>query len=127
MDDILNRIAELEAQIAALPVGSITKKTVSGKVYYYHRWTEDKKRKEKYVSGEDVPALREQIEERKALEAELKALKKQTPKKPAPKKKPTDLGTLLDFIDELSREEKKVAFFHLLNEWEKIKGENNNV
>ena len=47
---------------------------------------EDKKRKEKYVSEEDVPALREQIEERKALEAELKALKKQTPKKPAPKK-----------------------------------------
>ena len=86
MDDILNRIAELEAQIAALPAGSITKKTVSGKVYYYHRWTEDKKRKEKYVSEEDVPALREQIEERKALEAELKALKKQAPKKPAPKK-----------------------------------------
>ena len=86
MDDILNRIAELEAQIAALPAGSITKKTVSGKVYFYHRWTEDKKRKEKYVSEEDVPALRTQIEERKALEAELKALKKQTPKKPAPKK-----------------------------------------
>jgi len=48
-------------------------------------------------------------------------------KKPASKKKPTDLGTLLDFIDELSREEKKVAFFHLLNEWEKIKGENINA
>ena len=48
-------------------------------------------------------------------------------KRPAPKKKPTDLGTLLDFIDELSREEKKVAFFHLLNEWEKIKGENINA
>ena len=86
MSDILNRIDELEVQIAALPVGSITKKTINGKVYYYHRWTEDKKRKEKYVSEEDVPALREQIEERKALEAELKALKKQTPKKPAPKK-----------------------------------------
>ena len=86
MSDILNRIDELEVQIATLPVGSITKKTINGKVYYYHRWTEDKKRKEKYVSEEDVPALREQIEERKALEAELKALKKQAPKKPAPKK-----------------------------------------
>ena len=86
MDDILNRIAELEEQIAALPAGSITKKTINGKVYYYHRWTEDKKRKEKYVSEEDVPALREQIEERKALETELKALKKQAPKKSAPKK-----------------------------------------
>ena len=87
MDDILNRIAELEALIAALPVGSITKKTVRGKVYYYHRWTEDKKRREKYIPEEEVPALRAQIEERKALEAELKVLKKQPPKKPAPKKK----------------------------------------
>ena len=85
MDDILNRIAELEAQIAALPAGSITKKTVSGKVYFFQRWTEDKKRKEKYVSGEDVPALRAQIEERKALETELKTLMKQAPKKSAPK------------------------------------------
>ena len=34
MDDILTRIAELEVQIAALPVGSITKKTINGKVYY---------------------------------------------------------------------------------------------
>ena len=86
MDDILNRIAELEEQIAALPAGSITKKTVRGKVYYYHRWTEDKKRREKYVPEEDIPALRAQIEVRKTLEAELKALKKQAPKKPAPKK-----------------------------------------
>ena len=61
MSDILNRIAELEVRIAALPAGSITKKTVSGKVYFYHRWTEDKKRKEKYVSEEDVPALRSRL------------------------------------------------------------------
>ena len=86
MDEILDRIAELEVQIAGLPAGSITKKTVSGKIYFYHRWTEDKKRREKYVSEEDVPALRVQIEERKVLETELKALKKQAPKKPAPKK-----------------------------------------
>ena len=86
MSDILNRIAELEAQIAALPAGSITKKTVNGKIYFYHRWTEDKKRREKYVSQEELPTLREQIEERKTLEAELKILKKKAPKKPAPKK-----------------------------------------
>ena len=49
------RIAELEAQISALPAGSITKKTVSGKVYFYHRWTEDKKRREKYIPEDDVP------------------------------------------------------------------------
>ena len=86
MDEILDRIAALEAQIAGLPAGSITKKTVSGKIYFYHRWTEDKKRREKYIPEEEVPALREQIDQRKALETELKALKKQAPKKPAPKK-----------------------------------------
>lgn len=42
-------------------------------------------------------------------------------KKPETKKKPGDLESLLDFIDELSDEEKKIAFVHLCNEWDKIK------
>ena len=37
------------------------------------------------------------------------------------KKKPEDLEALLDFLDDLSDEEKKIAFFHLCNEWDKIK------
>ena len=48
-------------------------------------------------------------------------------KKPETKNQNNDLDSLFDFIDELSDEEKKVAFFHLLNEWEKIKGENINA
>ena len=43
LSEIQNRVAELEQQISNLPAGSITKKTVNGKVYFYHRWTEDKK------------------------------------------------------------------------------------
>ena len=43
------RAVELERQISSLPAGSITKKTVKGKEYFYHRWTEDKKRREKYI------------------------------------------------------------------------------
>ena len=42
-------------------------------------------------------------------------------KTPETKKKPGDLESLLDFIDELSDEEMKIAFFHLCNEWDKIK------
>lgn len=74
------RAAELEQLIADLPAGSITKKTVNGKEYFYHRWTEDKKRREKYIPADELEDFRAQIEQRKALERELKALKKQLPK-----------------------------------------------
>lgn len=74
------RIADLEQQIAEFPSGSVTKKTISGRVYFYRRWTEDKKRKEKYIPMEEVETIRLQIEQRKRLEQELKELKKQLPK-----------------------------------------------
>ena len=34
------KIQELERQIAALPIGYISKKTINGKTRYYHQWTE---------------------------------------------------------------------------------------
>lgn len=80
-NDILIQIAELEAQIADLPIGSIGQKQVRGKIYYYHRFREDGKRKEQYIPECDVVALREQIDQRKALERKLKDLKKLAPKK----------------------------------------------
>lgn len=76
-DKNLTRIAKLEHQIAELPAGSVTKKTVNGKDYYYHRWTEEKKRREKYIPAEELDWFRKQIEQRKALEKELKTMKKQ--------------------------------------------------
>ena len=78
--EMQTRAAELEQQISVLPAGSITKKSVNGKEYFYHRWTEDKKRREKYISADELENFRAQIERRKALEQELKALKKQLPK-----------------------------------------------
>ena len=84
LDKTLTRIAELEHQIAELPAGSVTKKTVNGKDYYYHRWTEEKKRREKYIPAEELDWFRKQIEQRKALEKELKTLKKQLPNAAVP-------------------------------------------
>ena len=75
--ELQNRLTELKRQIEMLPAGSITKKTVNGRVYFYHRWTEEKKRREKYLPAEEVDSFREKIERRKALEKELKALQKQ--------------------------------------------------
>ena len=80
LSEMQARAAELEQLLAALPAGSITKKTVNGKEYFYHRWTEDKKRREKYIPADELEDFRAQIEQRKALERELKALKKQLPK-----------------------------------------------
>ena len=74
------RAEELEQQISYLPEGSITKKTIGGKEYFYHRWTENKKRREKYIPADELEDFRAQIEQRKALEQELKSLKKHLPK-----------------------------------------------
>ena len=67
LSEMQTRAAELEQQISALPAGSITKKTVSGKDYFYHRWTENKKRREKYIPAEEVDSFQKQVERRKAL------------------------------------------------------------
>ena len=44
--ELQNRMTELEKQISMLPPGSVTKKTIKGKDYFYHRWTENKRRRE---------------------------------------------------------------------------------
>ena len=85
-NDILARIADLEREIAALPPGSVSAKKVRGKEYYYHRYTIDGKRSENYIDFDSVEELRLQIDRRKALEAEVKTLKRSIPStKPKPK------------------------------------------
>ena len=71
------RIADLKTEIDNLPAGSVTKKTIEGKVYYYHRVSVSGKRTETYLDFDAVEPLREQIKKRKQLEAELKSLKQQ--------------------------------------------------
>ena len=61
LSEMQTRAAELEQQISALPAGSVTKKTVNGKEYFYHRWTENKKRREKYIPADELENFRAQI------------------------------------------------------------------
>lgn len=89
------RVHELEQKIAQLPIGSISKKTIRGKVYYYYRWYEGKKRKEKYLPEEEVSLLRQQIEHRKVLEKELAQLKRQCAK---PKSQPAPINTFSTYV-----------------------------
>ena len=74
-EELMNKIAELKREIAILPEGSITKKKIKDKEYYYHRITINGKRTENYVDFAEVPELKAQIEKRKALEKQLKELR----------------------------------------------------
>lgn len=78
--NVEKQIAELEARINELPRGSVSSKTVNGHEYYYHRWYEAKRKVEKYIAAEEVQALKDRIAQRKALEKQLRELKKQLPK-----------------------------------------------
>lgn len=73
---LMNKIAELKAAIDKLPKGYISKKTVGGKIYFYHQWSESGKKKSKYLKDGELAALAEKIERRKQLQAELAELKK---------------------------------------------------
>ena len=75
------RIKKIEERIAMLPSGSIARKTINGRTYFYHRWNEQGKRKEKYVPATAVEGLKKEIEARRSLERELKELKRQLPPK----------------------------------------------
>lgn len=79
MQNIDERIRDLEMAIAALPVGYISKKTINGKIKKYHQWTEDGKKKSKYLDDDSAAELGALIEERRILEQELSELKKALP------------------------------------------------
>lgn len=68
------RIEELERRISLLPAGSVAKKAVHGKTYYYHRIRMDGKRKELYVPAGEVEALQQGIKLRRQLTKELLSL-----------------------------------------------------
>ena len=68
------RAAAIKQQLATLPNGTIAMKTIRGHTYPYHRWYENGHRKEKFLSDEAAREMREQLTQRKALEAELASL-----------------------------------------------------
>ena len=81
----LEKIQELERQITGLPIGYISKKTINGKVRYYHQWTENRKKHSQYLRDGEMEVLQEQIDRRKSLQAQLKELQSGMPKARQPK------------------------------------------
>lgn len=74
-EELLNRITEITAEIANLPKGYISQKSIGGKVYYYHQWSENAQKKSRYLHDDELKPLALQIERRKALQEELKNLR----------------------------------------------------
>lgn len=76
----LQQIESLKQQIAVLPIGSISRKKINGKIRFYHQWTENGKTKSKYLRDGEVEPLQRQIEKRRELQKELRMLQAKLPK-----------------------------------------------
>ena len=81
-----DQIEALEAEIAALPIGYISRKTINGKVKLYHQWTENGKKKSKYLDDQTAAQMQTLIEKRRELQQQLRTARALLPKdKPARK------------------------------------------
>ena len=81
MNETLEKLAELTARIKKLPKGYISKKTIGGKIYYYHQWSENGSKQSRYIKDNEVEPLAKLIDERKELQAQASALKNTSTKK----------------------------------------------
>ena len=72
--EIQNELLQVQKEIAELPAGYISKKNINGKTRYYLQWTEDGKKKSKYVDDALVADLRAKIERRRKLQKKEKEL-----------------------------------------------------
>ena len=77
MEDLKDKIYRLEQEITKLPTGYISKKIICGKKKQYYQWTEDKKKKSKYVDDKEAGLLSLKIDKRRRLQQDLKILKNQ--------------------------------------------------
>lgn len=58
-------------KLSLLPKGYISKKTINGKVQHYLQWTENGKKKSKYINITNLESVQKGIKERKKLEKKL--------------------------------------------------------
>ncbi len=80
-NEVLERLTEITARIKELPKGYISKKTIGGKIYYYHQWSENGSKQSRYIKDDEVEPLARLIAERKELQAQLSSLKSTSAKK----------------------------------------------
>ena len=76
MENMEKKREEILDEIAGLPVGNITRKTIRGKSRMYLQWREDGKTKSRYIRGEEEADISAAVERRKALEKEYHSLQR---------------------------------------------------
>ena len=64
--------AKIEKKLAGLPQGSIKRRKIAGKIYYYLQHRAGNKVQHKYLGKSEPRDLLKQLNERKVLKAELK-------------------------------------------------------
>ncbi|MBR5967856.1 MAG: AAA family ATPase [Lachnospiraceae bacterium] len=119
-----DRINELEKEIALLPAGYISKKNINGSIKKYYQWTENGKKKSKYVDDETAAGMETGIVKRRQLQEELRELKKALPvavKKKTPEehlfKTHVLFGKTLEMFAEQAIEFKRRACFSRMEEY----------
>ena len=75
MSKLSEQMKEIEKELETLPAGYISKKKIGGKERFYLQWTENGKLKSRYIKADEQDAVFAQVERRKALQEEWKALK----------------------------------------------------
>ena len=69
-----DEIKRYRDELAKLPIGSISRKTIAGKVRYYRQWVEDGRTRSEYLKESEVDGVRRQIERRRELTKLLSSL-----------------------------------------------------
>ena len=107
-----DQIEALEAEIAALPIGYISRKTINGKVKLYHQWTENGKKKSKYLDDQTAEQMQTLIEKRRELQQKLRTARALLPKDKPARKAPKavyEFKTKVSISSSLQRFVKPVA------------------
>ena len=60
-------IGRYREELAKLPIGSISRKKIAGKVRYYRQWVEDGRTRSEYLNESEVEGMRRKIERRREL------------------------------------------------------------
>lgn len=70
-------LEKYQKELSALPKGTISKKTVSGKTYYYLKYRNGKKVVSQYISKKEIENVRSLVEKRLHIEAMVKSLQEE--------------------------------------------------
>lgn len=73
----MDELMKLEERLAELPKGSVCRKVIYDKERFYLQWREGTKTRSKYLNPDELEATRAAVEERRAIEKQIKSIKAQ--------------------------------------------------